>query len=83
LAEIESPCTILYRPLIVTFAVFNRFGDIAGFYTPRANCVSMSAMKYASKCAGAKYIGLIKIMHPAILHDVESLLSYLVIFCCI
>ena len=45
LAAIESLCTILYMPLIVTFAVsstFNRFGDIVGFVRPCSANLSMA-----------------------------------------
>jgi len=34
LAAIVSPCTTLYRPLIVAVAFFNRLEDIAGFVHP-------------------------------------------------
>ena len=40
LAAIDSQCTTLYRPLIVTFALFSTVSKILPFYTPRANCVS-------------------------------------------
>ena len=33
-AAIESPCTTLYRPLIVAFALSSTVSEIAGFIRP-------------------------------------------------
>ena len=38
-AAIGSPCTTLYRPLIVTFGLSSTVSEILPVYTPGANCV--------------------------------------------
>jgi len=77
LAEIESPCTILYRPLIVTFALSSTVSGIL----PVLYAQSQLRKYKIIKCTSAEYVGLIEIMHPTTLHGVGVITKlYFVIF---
>jgi len=69
LAAIESPCTTLYRSLIVTFTLSSTVSQILPVLYAKAYCVCKQVSKEVSAWAH-EYVGLIDIMHPTTLHGV-------------